>query len=113
MKQVELEVRIARHSIFLKEARSIEDLQKGDGRPFSSYGENLEGLDFRNACLVSANFTKSNLMKARFEGADLTDAYFYGAKLWGATYNCDTKFPEGFNPKRRGMILVPLSPEGE
>lgn len=113
MTQNELEVRIARHLIWLREARDLADLQNGVGRPFSSYMENLEGLDFRNACLIRANFTKTNLMKARFEGANLTDAYLYGAKLRDATYNRETKFPEGFNPKRRGMVLVPSSTEGE
>ncbi len=113
MNQNELEVRIARHLIWLGEVRTIDELQNSVGRPFSSHLENLEGLDFRNTCLVQANIIKTNLMKARFEGADLTGAYLYGSKLWGATYNHKTKFPEGFNPKRRGMILVPSSCEVE
>jgi len=92
---------------------------------------NLDGVDFRGAKLLyaklgrailsHADFTGAYLRLSDLMGADLTGAIFSGANLIsanlfdaqlddadlkGALYNSKTRFPRGFDPDARGMVLV-------
>ena len=85
---------------------------------------NLEGTDLRFAHLEAANLEEVNLKGADLGFAHLEEANFRGVDLreadlqkvtfsdkltkWeGAKYNKNTKFPEGFSPTDKGMILIP------
>jgi hypothetical protein len=61
---------------------------------------NLTGADLRNAYLTDASLTFANLT-----GADLTTPYRTGVYLTDAQYNKNTKFPDGFDPNKAGMVL--------
>ncbi len=54
-------------------------------------GESLEGADLSGA----------NLILVHLNGANLS-----GANLQGATYTAFSKWPEGFDPKTAGAVLV-------
>ena len=85
----------------------------------------LVGADLRNAHLYSANLTEAELLHANLrrahmehavlENANLQFAHLQGANLsWattlsnavlsGAEYSDETKFPNGFDPDKAGMI---------
>ncbi len=78
-------------------------------------GANLEDANLVDAYLGGANLCRTHLEGATLKGANLEEANLFGAnlesaKLYGAhlekaKYNFDTKFPDGFNPKERNMIL--------
>lgn len=95
-------------------------------------GADLSGTDLARAELSEANLSNANLTDADLSWADLTKANLRGAnltradmrwtKLWGADltgvdltgvtpsfapYDAFTKWPEGFDPKAAGAILVP------
>jgi hypothetical protein len=40
------------------------------------------------------------------EGADLRGAKLRDADLRGATYSCQTQFPDGFSPESAGMMRI-------
>lgn len=69
--------------------------------------------DFTGANLKKANISGSEFGRAKFDGADLTGAKIKNGSFWGADlkgailkdvefeggeYDCDTKWPEGFDP---------------
>ncbi|MBD1804035.1 pentapeptide repeat-containing protein [Microcoleus sp. FACHB-SPT15] len=92
----------------------------------------LYGAEFQGANLRDANLQSAILCGAKFQGADLQDANlqfanlpessFKGAKLHGAKlneckgwesadwenaeYNRKTRFPRGFSPRNRNLILT-------
>jgi uncharacterized protein YjbI with pentapeptide repeats len=89
----------------------------------------LASVDMRRADLRGANFTGATLFNTNFGGADLRGTLFVGnapnAKSFeeidktgpvtakfafvdvrGAKYNNETKWPEDFNPKKEGAILL-------
>ena len=88
---------------------------KFNGRDLSGIKINMGNLtrtDLRNV-----NFTDAELTMTIFNGADARGAIFNGADLRrsadlpyadlrGAKYNKTTRFPDGFDPKQEGMILV-------
>ena len=43
---------------------------------------------------------------ADLQGIDLSRADLRGAILYGAKYNANTQWPEGFDPEAEGMVLV-------
>jgi uncharacterized protein YjbI with pentapeptide repeats len=78
---------------------------------------NMQGVDLRNSYIDDVRFRNADLRNARcslnelggglrFHAADFTGAKLEGADFTGAIYNEATIFPEGFNPKERGMIKL-------
>ena len=64
----------------------------------------LQVTDLQGANLQGAYLQGANLYIANLQGTDLKGAKLQGAELRGAEYNVETKFPEGFNPEKHGMI---------
>lgn len=64
-------------------------------------GVDLRGVDLSNADLQGADLSKADLSRTNLEGARLE-----GTDLTGTKYNHTTIWPEGFDPKSRGAILV-------
>ena len=63
--------------------------------------DNLEQEDLAGVDLSGADLNYDDL-----SGADLSGANLREANLGEAEYNKNTKFPEGFDPKAAGMVLV-------
>lgn len=62
-------------------------------------GANLTDVDFSDADLTAADFTVSSYNgPAKLNGADFTGAKIDKTNWEGAVYDCQTKFPEGFDP---------------
>lgn len=66
---------------------------------------NLQQADLRHADLHQANLTQANLCGANLKGANLK-----GANLSQATYDAQTSWPQGFNPKKAKAKLVKPKP---
>ena len=75
-------------------------------------GAYLSDANLNLANLNGANLNEANLRGTALSGAKLNSAILSSAKLsdatdlLGAKYNGNTLFPEGFNPKARGMVKV-------
>jgi pentapeptide repeat protein len=67
----------------------------------SLVGADLGHCDLRGADLSDANLTGAMLWGADLTGANLTNATFVDVK-----FDANTKWPEGFDPKARGCVLV-------
>jgi len=78
-------------------------LKKAELDSVSFYEADLRGADLCGAKLRHGNFSK-----ARLEKADLRDAVLEDVQLARATYDGDTKWPEGFDPDQYGAIRVEL-----
>jgi hypothetical protein len=73
---------------------------------------NMKRADLRNASLIrtrcfetdfrGADLRGADLRWALLAGADLREADLEGAKLNGAVYDRFTRWPPGFNPRKRG-----------
>lgn len=61
----------------------------------------LQGASFKNANLGLADLTNASLDFVNLSGADLSKTI-----LKGATYNQKTIWPDGFDPKAAGAILI-------
>jgi len=89
------------------------------------HGADLSGADLTSARLQAANLCgaslyRCRLKRAKLQGADLRGADFRGHGLFvtlsddylaeadfrGAFYNAATRWPMGFDPRRRGCVLV-------
>jgi uncharacterized protein YjbI with pentapeptide repeats len=86
----------------------------------------LDGADFRGASLRGANLTGASFLAVAdqsaqlrhdwlrtfgkavaptdFRGADLEGATLDGASFASAVYNCETRWPAGFDPEKHGLI---------
>ena len=64
------------------------------------------GTDFRDADLTNANLAVTFLDGADFRGAELS-----GADLEGAQYTESTQWPEAFDPKAAGAVLMLSFPD--
>lgn len=64
---------------------------------------NLTKTDLRGACLDRAYLDDARLRGARLEGASLVEAEVSDATFNGAIYDDETVFPEGFDPRKRGL----------
>lgn len=79
----------------------------------------FQGCSFRNSKLVNANLSRSNFgwsshnIVADFRDTDLSGANLNGAALIYALYNCNTVFPDGFDPKTALMLPAWGNCEGE
>ncbi|MEO1028306.1 MAG: pentapeptide repeat-containing protein [Pseudomonadota bacterium] len=63
--------------------------------------------DLRGANLKGASMHDVNLFKARFEGADLRGVTLSGyGRFDQASFDCATRFPEGFDPIKKGMVNI-------
>jgi len=75
-------------------------------------GADLRGATLHNANLRDADLRRANLLcdnlggSTDLHGADLRGARLEGTNLRGAVYTRRTRFPEGFDPERAGMILA-------
>ena len=67
-------------------------------------GINLKGFKLQGANLQGANLHGANLRGANLQEADLRGTNLQEADLRGAKYDDQTQFPEGFNPRKAGMI---------
>ena len=71
---------------------------------------NLNGADLQKADLKGADLRGADLSNVHLENADLRDANLRGTNFRGALYGTDsttlTLFPEGFDPKKYGMIAI-------
>jgi hypothetical protein len=68
------------------------------------HGADLYGASFANANLSRANFVNSNICEVDFSGALLDEADFTNALS-----NAETLWPNGFDPKARGVQVVEYS----
>ena len=67
---------------------------------------NLSGADLWKAGLHGANLSEADLSGANLILVHLNGANLSGANLQGATYTAFSKWPEGFDPKTAGAVLV-------
>lgn len=74
----------------------------GVRRVVDMFGVNLRGADLRGADLSGVSIL----------AADLREADLQGANLRGAIYDAETRFPEGFDPRSRGMRQRIWTPGG-
>jgi len=69
-------------------------------------GSNLKNADFLlSGSYGVIDFTNANLEGARLVSADFSSSILTGAILKGVVYSSSTIWPEGFDPKNKGMIL--------
>ena len=108
-----------------------EEIEELIAKVHKSQGADLEGIDLSRAELRGVNLYRSgllydNLSEVNLSEANLRMALLYGANLRGARllyaslngarllyaiYNKYTRFPEGFDPDAKGMVLVEYEQE--
>jgi hypothetical protein len=66
----------------------------------------LRGRDLRDEDLAGAFLSDADLSDTDLRGVDLRGADLDGAWLRGARYDAETRWPEGFDPKKRGAAFV-------
>jgi uncharacterized protein YjbI with pentapeptide repeats len=69
-------------------------------------GADLEAAWLGGAFLRDADLCHARLADACLRGADLTGASLAEAVLAGAAYDAETRWPEGFDPDRRGALRL-------
>ena len=72
--------------------------------PFAS--ADLTKANLKNASLGRADLFKANLTNADLSGAELSSANLRQAIVQGAKYDCNTLWPEYFNPEENGAVLT-------
>ena len=93
-------------SVWWPEANLVEvDLRKLSLRGANLSGANLSGANLSGADLRRAYLGDAFLIGANLSGADLRRTNLSRADLSGAKANASTKWPEGFNPEERGVIM--------
>ena len=83
-----------------------KDLSGANLSRASLEGTDLSGADLRNANIRDASLVGATLRSARLEGAVLTGAELYLAVLKDASYDRATRWPDGFEPQKRGATLA-------
>lgn len=68
-------------------------------------GVSLPGVQAASAIWKDVDARNTNLSGAAFEATNLETVLLDGAILTGASFDCRTKFPPGFDPIARGMIM--------
>lgn len=86
---------------------------KLSGEDFS--GKDLSGADLRGADLSGAKFVQANLTRTKLRGAKLNGADFAGADLTeadlvGVGQDEQTRWPDGFDPRRAAEQSRPPAP---
>jgi uncharacterized protein YjbI with pentapeptide repeats len=66
----------------------------------------LSHADLRQSNLRGTDLSAADLRAADLRDADLSGANLKDAKLAGATYDANTHWPAGFDPRRHGAKLV-------
>jgi uncharacterized protein YjbI with pentapeptide repeats len=74
--------------------------------PATTMGLSLRGQDLRGEDLKDAFLADVDLSDTDLRGVDLSGANLDGAHLVGARYGAHTRWPEGFDPVKRGAILI-------
>lgn len=69
-------------------------------------GANLSNVRFIEAKLIETTLFQANLTDAALMSANLNKSNLTGAVLTGAKYDVKTKWPNDFNPKSVGAILI-------
>jgi len=75
------------------------DFTDADLRQARLWGANLKQAVLRNADLRGADLSGCDVDGADFAGADMSTIYGLLSTVGSAQYNCQTQFPEGFDPK--------------
>lgn len=73
----------------------------------SLYQANLNEADLRGALINGASLKEAKLNRAILQDADLRGTDLQGTEFREATYNRNTKWPDGFDPQAAGAILAP------
>lgn len=78
-----------------------------EGKPVSSpvLPKELTGADLSGAVLGSTDLAGKNLSRANLKGADLSLAKLGNTDLTLAMFDCDTKWPDGYDPLQAGAVL--------
>ena len=79
------------------------DLREANLENADLLGANLQEANLGNANLVRANLENTNLVETDLSGAIYTDSE---STIWCSNNDCGTVFPDGFDPKKAGMILM-------
>lgn len=66
----------------------------------------FHAADLRKANLRGAKLKPARFSSARLEGTDFTDAVFTDPNLSRATFDDNTKWPEGFEPEKHGAVKI-------
>ena len=77
----------------------------------SFYDSRLTGTkqddgSYYHARMSNVSFWSCGFREASFKNMYFGNSYFSHPKMKNAKYNQNTKFPEGFDPKRHGMVYV-------
>jgi hypothetical protein len=64
-------------------------------------GQDLRGMELQDAFLADVDLSDTDL-----RGVDLSAANLGGAYLVGARYDLHTRWPDGFDPRAHGAMLV-------
>jgi len=93
------------------------DLSKADLTHATLVNANLSGANLQGAVMPYSNLEGANLTNAdlrgadlriaKLKGADLTGANLEGTILLNATYRPSTKWPEGFDYRAAGAVMLP------
>jgi uncharacterized protein YjbI with pentapeptide repeats len=83
---------------------TLADLSGADLSYAALDGAVFRGASLRGANLTGASFRGYDNKPADFIGADLEGAILDGATFTSALYDCDTKWPAGFDPGAHGMV---------
>lgn len=67
------------------------------------------GASLIDARLIGADLTAANLMKTDLRGADLTAANLKCTNLHTATYDSQTRWPQGFQPAMSGALCAAVA----
>lgn len=86
---------------------SDANLSHADLSGSSLVGVKLLRCTLREAKLIGSNLRGAQLAGADLTGADLRDANLRDARFTGARYDRRSRFPEGFSPVERGLLLSP------
>jgi uncharacterized protein YjbI with pentapeptide repeats len=82
------------------------NLTKAKLRDVSLISANLMSINLSNADLNLVNLNDANLSYGNFSNTNLQSVIYNNKTKWkSATYDQNTKFPKGFNPKQNGMIF--------
>lgn len=84
------------------------NLQNADLIHVNLQGAFLIGTNLQGAFLGSANLQKANMDDANLQGVTYTDSNSRNETCFKFTtrYPCPTIFPDNFDPKKAGMVLV-------
>ncbi|MCB0210162.1 MAG: pentapeptide repeat-containing protein [Anaerolineae bacterium] len=85
---------------------SFANLRGADLRNADLRGANLNGTDLTGANLRETNLNNAQLNDAKLRWTDLRESSLLTADLNGAKYDRWTRWPENFDPKKKGAILV-------